>query len=63
VGEVLLSDNEWKTAQRLGNDYWLYVVFNCASQPELHTQQDPAQLEAQAVMAVAHYKIRPDQIL
>ena len=29
VGEVALSDNEYKTAERLKSDYWLYVVFNC----------------------------------
>lgn len=63
IGEVLLSDNELKTAQRLGNDYWLYVVYNCAYEPQLHTCQNPAQLEIQPVMAVSHYKIKPDQIL
>ncbi len=63
MGDVLLSDNEWKTAQRLGDDYWLYVVYHCAAAPQLHTQQNPARLEAQPVMAVAHYKIKPDQIL
>ncbi len=63
VGEVLLSDNEFKTAQRLGNDYWLYVVYGCTSQPQLHTRQNPAQLEVQPIMAVAHYRIKPDQII
>ncbi len=35
VGEIALTANEYKTAQRLGEDYWLYVVFNCASQPQV----------------------------
>ena len=29
VGEIALTDNEYKTAERLKGDYWLYVVFNC----------------------------------
>ena len=36
IGEVTLSSNEYKTAGRLKNDYWLYVVFNCASTPEIN---------------------------
>ena len=63
VGEVLLSENEFKTAQRLGNDYWLYVIYHCADKPQLHTRQNPALLEIQPVLAVAHYRIKPDQIL
>ena len=34
VGEVALSDNEYKTADRLKKDYWLYVVFNCGTKPD-----------------------------
>ena len=41
VGEVALTCNEYKTAERLKNDYWLYVVFNCATKPEVHVIQDP----------------------
>ena len=35
-GESPLTANEYKTAEGLGKDYWLYAVFNCASEPELH---------------------------
>ena len=35
VGEVALSGNEYRTAQRLKKDYWLYVVFNCAGTPAI----------------------------
>ena len=28
VGEVALSDNEYKTAERLKKDYWLYVAYS-----------------------------------
>jgi hypothetical protein len=44
VGEVALTTNEYKTAERLKQDYWLYVVFNCASTPEVHLIQDPIRL-------------------
>jgi len=30
VGEIALTANEYKTALRLGDAYWLYVVSNCA---------------------------------
>ena len=41
VGEVALSANEYKTAERLKRDYWLYVVFNCGTTPELHRSARP----------------------
>jgi hypothetical protein len=63
VGEVLLSENEYKTAVRLGDDYWLYVVFNCAHHPQVNARQNPALLDIQPVITVAHYRIEPDQIL
>ena len=63
VGEVALSDNEYKTAERLKNDYWLYVAFKCGAAPELHLVQDPARLGWQPVVQVAHYHVGPDAIL
>jgi hypothetical protein len=57
VGEIALSANEYRTAQRLGKDYWLYAVFNCASTPALHTIQEPARLDWQPVVQVEHYHI------
>ncbi len=63
VGEVALTTNEYKTADRLGADYWLYVVYNCATAPEVHAVQDPARLGWKPVMAVEHYQIGAAQIL
>ncbi len=63
VGEIFLSANEYRAAERLKGDYWLYVVFNCASNPELHPKQNPAQLDWQPVTKVEHYKISPKTIL
>jgi hypothetical protein len=50
VGDVELSENEWVKACNLGEGYWLYVVFNCASPyPQLKRVQDPfAKLIARA---------------
>ncbi|TVR66452.1 MAG: DUF3883 domain-containing protein [Candidatus Competibacteraceae bacterium] len=63
VGEIFLSANEYRAAERLKGDYWLYAVFDCASQPELHPYQNPAQLDWQPVTKVEHYKIKPDAVL
>jgi hypothetical protein len=63
VGEIALTANEFKTAQRLKQDYWLYVVFNCASTPELNTIQDPARLGWVPVMQVEHYQVSASQIV
>lgn len=63
VGEVGLSSNEYKTAQRLGVDYWLYVVFNCAGTPELHPVQDPARLGWKPVVRVEQFLATPAAIL
>lgn len=63
VGVVALSENEYRTAQRLKGDYWLYTVFNCAGTPELHTVQDPARLGWKPVMTVEHYLINSSELL
>jgi hypothetical protein len=63
VGEIALSDNEYKTADRLKKDYWLYVVFNCGTKPKLHLIHDPGRLGWQPVVQVAHYHLGSDEIL
>jgi superfamily II DNA or RNA helicase len=63
VGVVALSENEYRTAQRLRGDYWLYAVFNCAARPELHCVQDPARLGWKPVMTVEHYRLDPAELL
>jgi len=62
VGEIALSSNEYKTAERLKEDYWLYVVFNCATNPEVHIIRDPARLGWKPVVKVEHYQISPNVI-
>ncbi len=63
VAEVALSTNEYKTAERLKKDYWLYVVFNCASKPEIHIIQDPARLGWKPIIKIEHYQVSADVIL
>jgi hypothetical protein len=53
-GQISLTPNEFKTAQRLKGDYWLYTVFNCGSMPQLHLVQDPSKLGWEAVVQVEH---------
>jgi superfamily II DNA or RNA helicase len=62
VGNVMLSSNEYKAAERLKKDYWLYVVFNCASSPEVHIIQDPARLGWEPIVKIDHYQLSAQAI-
>jgi hypothetical protein len=63
VGVVALTENEYRTAERLKNDYWLYAVFNCGGMPELHAVQNPARLGWQPVVTVEHYQLDAQTIM
>jgi len=42
MGQVEVSSNEWAKACNLGDAYWLYVVYDCATpNPRLVRVQDP----------------------
>jgi len=56
-GSIVLTPNEHATARRLGQDYWLYVVFNCATEPTLIRISDPAQMEWQPVTKIEYYTV------
>lgn len=62
-GEVALTRNEFRTAERLGEDYWLYVVYNCATQPEVYPINNPARLDWEPVVAVEHYRVSVNRLL
>lgn len=63
TGEIALTANEYRTAQRLRKDYWLYVVFHCGTtQPSLNILPDPATLEWQPVVKVEHYRLKQDSV-
>lgn len=63
VGLVSLSEHEYKTAYRLKADYWLYVVYNCATVPELFAIQDPARLRWEPMQGVIQYRVDAETIL
>ncbi|MDM3861688.1 MAG: helicase-related protein [Aphanizomenon gracile PMC644.10] len=42
TGAISLTPNEWVMANRLGDEYWLYIVENAATNPTLYTIQNPA---------------------
>ena len=62
VGVVALSENEYRTAERLKEDYWLYVAFNCAGTPQLHIIKDPVRLGWQKVVIAEHYRLDAVQL-
>jgi hypothetical protein len=63
IGEIAVSENEYKTAERLGQDYWLYVVYNCGATPEVHLIQNPARLGWTPVVQVEHYHVGASAVL
>ena len=63
TGEIALTSNEYKTAERLKKDYWLYVVYNCGTTPEIHVIQEPSRLKWEPLVTIEHYHIGAEQIL
>ncbi len=63
IGEVALSANEYKTAERLKKDFWLYVVFNCGTLPQIYPIQDPVRLGWQPIVRIEHYFLGAEKIL
>lgn len=55
-GVVALTPNEWLMANRLGEEYWLYIITNAKSQPELYVIDDPAsKLQPQEEVSIVRY--------
>jgi hypothetical protein len=63
IGEVALTTNEYKTAERLKKDFWLYVVFNSGSTPQIRIVQDPARLGWEPLVIIEHYHVSAQAIL
>ena len=63
-GSVEVSDNEWAKACNLRNEYWLYVVYDCATpRPRLFRVQDPfAKLLFGSKKLLAH-TVKPSAVL
>ena len=58
MGDVALTPNEWIKAQRFGEEYWLYVVAKCKSEPQLFLIQNPAsKLSPREEVSVVRYVV------
>ena len=56
TGTVLLTPNERRVAEDRRDCFWLYVVTNCSTAPQLQEPiVDPARLDWTEVTKVAHY--------
>ena len=56
TGSILLTPNERRVAEDRSDCYWLYVVTNCASHPQLQEPvPDPASFPWHEVSKVQHY--------
>ncbi len=62
-GSILLTPNERRVAEDRRDCFWLYVVTNCASEPELQEPiRDPVQHDWREVRKVAHYTLSVDAL-
>lgn len=58
-GAIALTPNEWVMANRLGEEYWLYVVEQAASSPQLYLIQNPAAcLKPDEQVEIVRYVVR-----
>ena len=58
TGSILLTPNQRRVAEDRPDCFWLYVVTNCASDPELQDPiRDPARFSWNEVRKVAHYSL------
>ncbi len=59
TGPVVLTPNEWLMARRLGDEYWLYIVENARTKPQLYPIQNPAaRFQPEPVMEIVRYVVR-----
>ncbi len=62
-GSVALTQNEWFKAMRFKDKYYLYVVLNASTNPELYIIQNPAEnLKPQQKIEVVRYLIPLEEI-
>ncbi|HIE13869.1 TPA: DUF3883 domain-containing protein [Candidatus Bathyarchaeota archaeon] len=63
-GSVTLTQNEWFKAKRFKEQYWLYVVVNATTKPELYIINNPYEnLEAFEKVEVVRFVIDMKEIL
>jgi hypothetical protein len=66
VARVELTWSEFAKSQELGDDYWLYVVLDCAQpEPRLYRVQDPARMLAGAwePSLDVRFRIAPEPVI
>ena len=64
LGKIALTPNEWFKAHNLKDNYYLYVVFNAATNPELKIIRNPAEkIKPEEVVEVVRYIVNPDEII
>jgi superfamily II DNA or RNA helicase len=64
TGTILLTPNERRVAEDRRDCYWLYVVTNCGTSPQLQEPiKDPARFEWHEVTKVAHYYLSVDALI
>lgn len=57
-GEIILTPNEWLMAHRLQDEYWLYIISNAKTKPELFIIQNPAvKLQPTKVIDTVRYVV------
>ncbi len=58
TGDIVLTPNEWIMAQRLGDEYWLYIITHANEQPQLHMIQNPAShLQPEQIREIVRYQV------
>ena len=63
IGSVALTPNEWIKAQRLGAQYWLYIVIvDAGVAPKLYAIKDPAsKIKPDEEVDIVRYLVSADQ--
>ena len=63
-GDIALTQNEWFKAHRFKDDYYLYVVFNASSSPQLFIVKNPSEnLSASEKVEIVRYIIQSEDIM
>ncbi|MCX7704026.1 MAG: helicase-related protein, partial [Planctomycetota bacterium] len=58
-GAIVLTPNEWLMAQRLKNEYYIYIVTNANTRPTLYLVQNPAEkFKPQEEIDIVRYIIK-----
>lgn len=63
VGDISITQNEWFKASRFGSDYYLYVVFNASSNPQLYVVENPVEnIEPEKKVELVRFIVKSDQV-